>query len=38
MAYKVCSFICQVASARKQWRDVCGLWIKLPSVTTCLTN
>jgi len=25
-----CSFICQVASARWQRSDLCGLWVKLP--------
>jgi len=25
-----CSFICQVASARRQWSDLCGLRVKLP--------
>jgi len=33
-----CSFICQVASARRQRSDLFGLRVKLPPVTTILTT
>jgi len=32
------SFICQVASARRQRRDLFGFRVKLPPVTTSLTT
>jgi len=32
------SFICQVASARRQWIDLFGLRISLPPVTTSITT
>jgi len=31
-----CAFICLVALARRQQSDLCGLWVKLPPVTTSL--
>jgi len=34
----VCSFTCQVVSARRQRSDRFGLWVKLPSVTTSRTT
>jgi len=34
----VCSFICQVASARRQRSDQCGFQVKLPLVATILTT
>jgi len=34
--FAVCSFICQGTSARRQRSDLCGLRVKLPSVTTSL--
>jgi len=39
-AIGACSFICQQGTlTRKQQRkDLFGLWVKLPSVTTCLTT
>jgi len=33
-----CSFICQVASAKRQWSDLCDLRVKLPPVITSLTT
>jgi len=32
------SFICQGTSIRRPRRDVCGLQVKLPPVTTSLTT
>jgi len=36
--FAVLLVICQVASARRQQRDLCGLWVKLPPVTTSLST
>jgi len=36
--FAVCSFICQVASARRQRSELFGLRVKLPPVTTRLTT
>jgi len=32
------SFICQGSSTRKQWRNLFGLRVELPPLTTCLTT
>jgi len=32
------SFICQDTLTRRQWSDLCGLRVKLPTVTTSLTT
>jgi len=32
------SFICQGALSRRQWRNLFGLRVKLPPVTTSLTT
>jgi len=36
--FAVYLFICQNASARRQWRDLSGLRVKLPPVTISLIN
>jgi len=33
-----CSFIRQGTSNRRQRSDLCGLWIKLPAITTSLAT
>jgi len=38
MSLQFCSFNCQVVSARRQRSDLCGLQVKLPLVTTSLSN